>query len=180
MAWSSRNHKALPNWHESNESARISWSTMRSSLVCFSLWNKDRWRPARTSEDRQRPVKTSEVLHGARASAPCLWGSIHTLSKLTHPLKPLLQQSITCPPCVCFSQTSSHKTPSRKTSHNWVSKETRNFHFSVCYMCTTYTEYLGVGLDFSNPSLTRVLNLAHCSKAGGEKMVNRTRGCGPV
>ena len=44
--------------------------------------------------------------------------------------------------CVCLGKTSSHKTVSRKKSitwHNWISKETRKFHFTLRLLITGQT-----------------------------------------
>lgn len=68
---SSRNGKALPNWQESVEVARISWNTPRSSLVHFSL----------RSEDQRRVVKTSEALQSVAMQEHPLWGYIYILSR---------------------------------------------------------------------------------------------------
>jgi len=109
----------------------------------FSLRSHDKW----------RSVKTSKVLEDETMpeSFRCLPGYIYIRCKHHTASQALLQQNITCP----FTRRllEKHyvsvlsKTPSRVSAsaehplirqlpekrHNWVSKETRNFHFTCSY-----------------------------------------------
>jgi hypothetical protein len=75
-----------------------------------------------TSEDQWRPAKYYKPYQHKRVN-PCLLGTPHTLSKY-HPCLP--QQNILL----------SDSFQKNITLHNWVSKNIRNFYFSVCvYVC---------------------------------------------
>lgn len=96
VARSSRKLKALPHLHKSAEAARISQNTKRSTLVCFSL----------RSEVQRRPGKHCTASHCKSTLTVCEVLFICYLN-ITCSLKCLLQK-----------KESSHKTASRKTSHN--------------------------------------------------------------
>jgi hypothetical protein len=59
-----------------------------------------------------------EVKRCVQVTSQGLWVSFILFPNITHPLKHPLQQNIACLLNVCFSQTSSHKTAARKTSHD--------------------------------------------------------------
>lgn len=92
---------------------RISWNTMRSSLVHFSLQSEDQWRLA----------KTSKVLRGIamqECSLSVSWGSTYILSKHHEPS----QVSVFSKTSYTLSQDSFQK---NITWHNWIVERNQKF-----------------------------------------------------
>ena len=140
MAWS--NNKAPPNQQRSVEAVRSRRTIIRSSLVHFSLQSQDKQRSAnetKSTNARVFPVKTAKqykvnqyksIVHWLLGYT-CLLSKHDMASQESYPAKshmPFPKASSRKTPClcspsnillhVCFSQTSSHKTASRRTSHD--------------------------------------------------------------
>lgn len=91
---------------------------------------------AKPNEDQQRMAKRTNTI----LLSTIYWVILIPFPSIMCSLKCLLQQNIMCPfsrllpekhHVFFLSKILSHKTVSRKTSYdNWVSKETRNFHFT--------------------------------------------------
>lgn len=115
---SNRNHKVQSNQHEWVDMARVSKNNMGTSLGHFSIWSEDQWGVARCSN--------------ARVSFHCQI-LLTFFPNITHPLKHLLQQNITCLLTRLSQQNVLLQDGLQKsiTRYNWVSKETSNFYLRV-------------------------------------------------
>ena len=132
------------NRHKSVKASRSSQNTTKSNLVHFSFPGQDKQRPvkkARWTNARASSAKTSTMeLDEDQQSIsmpeyhPLSLGLyLYSFQKITCPIKHHLQQNITCsytrqPPGkhhVSVLYKSSHKTASRKTSHDTIESPTK-------------------------------------------------------
>jgi hypothetical protein len=149
-AWVCWSGKKQPEHHQKFFGSFLSIKSQQAKITdegkvnqCNSIISEDPlpWRPTKTSKVNQ----CQSVVH-------CLWGCTYTHSKITCSLRHLFQQNNTClytrqlPEkyhLSALTKISSHISASAKhpfirqlpeniTWSNWVSNETRNFHFNTC------------------------------------------------
>lgn len=168
MAWSRRNCEVLQigvvPQSSKGKPARSNQNTTRSSLVSFSLWSHNKWRlakKARWSNARESSVVCWVILilfpnivcsfkHPLHQNIKCPSPDSFTMCLFSakHPLMYLLEQNIL--PYVCLSKTFSHKTISRKTTHDTTGSPTKP-------EISTSDSWLG-------PYLKRILNFIRLYK----------------
>ena len=141
--WSRGNHEALPicpSPQKGQEAPRKSWEVLWCNFLYKVMTNNDQWRrdgkPHHISKNQWRTAKSGKVMPECHPVKRVIFVPF---PDITCPLQCPLQQNTTClfsaeqfPMCQLQQNILSHNSLQKSiTWHNWVSKETRNFHFRM-------------------------------------------------